>query len=406
MKEFEQIVHAEGGSSEFFEERSLALELEQIEVTPENLFEDNQSEYAKDLRVEWRENRVRGNLVVIDKCSDARSFETSPENSVVIPSIAASGPIESFSRVYNDNRSRLIVEMSHFYIPSFELGKNPEGCGGRSAKAMHIQNGEDPEREGDIDKFVRENVPHSDVVINSLFRASLIAQTTNEKLVAAVAQDHSSGAYYVIGFVEKLPSGASRTVSAVPSHMLFENTYNPEQIYKEGLPYIQRQEMPEELQELMEANDKKVQQLFLEFPDYAKTQGIQNPSTLIMSTSTKPIRTRFPNTFGLPGSFFEIRFGRKKIDDNELVDPKSLSAALNQAHYPIAHSTENHENKTKDFSRLGNILIDTGDIDLSLNLACELSEKPWMREWMKYPEHKIIVSQSRGGEMTKAQYLT
>jgi len=407
MNESERMRHAEGGSRRSFEERSLALELEQIEITPESLYEDNQSEKARNLRAEWRENRARGNLAVIDKCSDARSFETSPENSTVIPSIAASGPIEPFTRVYEDNRSKLIIEMSHFYIPSFEFGKNPGGCGGRTAKAAHIQNGNgDPEKEGDIDKFIRENVPHSDVVINSLYRASLIAEKTDEKLVAAVAQDHSSGAYYVIGFSEKLPSGALKSVSAVPSHLLFENLYDPKTIYGEGIPYIHRQEIPDELREVLEANDKRVHELFLEFPDYAKTQSIQNPSTLIMSTSIKPVRTRFPQTFGLPGSFFEIRFGRKKIDDNEIVDPKSLSSALNQAHYPIEHSARNHDDKSKDFSRTGNILIDTGDIDLSLDLACELSEKPWMQEWMKHPEHKIIVSQTRGGEMTKAQYLT
>lgn len=391
-------------TSEFTIERSLVKEREKIEVSPDALLSDNHSEKSRDLTDRWRSNRDEGNLIVADECGDARQVTPSPESLVLLPSIAAAGPIEPFLKVYNDKSSRGIAEISHFFAPQMVIGENPPGCGGRAGKASHMKNGRNEET--DIDKYIAKYVPHSDVVINSIFRAGKIA-TLTVKPVLAAAQDTATERIYPLAYFRRLPSGAIESRTSVPFSYLVANNYNPEQIYEGGMPHLlDRNDLPDVFIEFMEKNDDQTKELRYKFPDFQNEQLVQNPKTLILSTNIKPIRIRYPHTFSLPGSFFELRFGRDRIEQVDNVNEQSLREALNQAHYPILHSVKHHEQENKDFSKTNRILVETSDIDLSVDLAAELADKPWMEDWMQLPNHKILVAQARGGETTKVEYLT
>lgn len=407
MIEFERAPYESGISSgrrsELLNERSLVVERDNIDITPEALIEDNHSLKSRELTDQWRENRDSGNLIIEEPCSDARPPEAVSQNITRIPSIAASGSIEPYYRIYTGPQSKGIILKPHYSKLLFTPGQIPRGCGGSGAKEQMMLNGEESV-EGDIGRYVAK-LPHADPLINALYKSQTIANFV-DKPVLATAQDHISGEVKPFAWFQRTPRGTIEFQSAVPLNWLFANNYSPEIIYAEGIPELKRQDLPEVFRERLAEYDAYNDELHHNFEDFEESQKVQNPKTIILSTNIKPRKILNPVIFGLPGSVFEVRAERNRFEGEDTVNDESLREALNQIHYPIAHSVKNHENNAKDFSKTNRVLIETSDIDLSLQLACELSEKLWMRQWMQLPNHRILVSQARGGRITKAEYLT
>lgn len=384
-------------------ERSLLFERDSIEVTPNALLEDNHSILSRQLTQEWRENRDSGNLIIEEPCGDARPSEARSQDITRLPSIAAGGSIDAFIRIYTGLQSKGIIIKPHYSKFLFQLGQIPRGCGGNGAKEQMMLNG--PESvEGDIAEYVSK-LHHSDPLISALYKAQTISNLV-DKPVLATAQDHISGELKPIAWFQKTPKGTTEYKTAVPLNWLFANNYDPAIIYAHGIPELRREDLPEMFQKRLADYDQHNAKLHHDYPDLEQTQGVQNPKTIILSANIKPRKILNPGLFGLPGSAFEIRFGRNRFEGEDTVSDSSLHEALNQAHYPIANSVKNHDDNSKDFSKTNRVLIETSDLDLSLQLACELAEKSWMRQWMDLPNHRILVSQARGGRITKADYLT
>lgn len=393
-----------GGTVEVLPERSLIIERDSIEITPDTLLDDNHSQQSLALTKEWREKRDGGDLIIEDPCGDARPITARPQDILRLPSIAASGSIEPFYSAYVGSQSKAIIEKPHYSKFLFVPGKIPMGCGGNGAKQTMMRDGKDSV-EGDIGNYVAENIPHADVIINSIFRAQNLAQITDKPILAS-AQDHITGEVKPLAWFQKTPRDTIEYDTAISLNWLFSDNYDPAKIYENGIPELDRNRLPDVFQQRLNEYDKYIEQLQEEFPDLEDTQRVQNPKTIVLSTNIKPLGIRYPRIFGLPGSAFETRFGRERTEGEDSLQEDSLREGLNQTHYPILHSVLNHGDDTKDFSKTIRVLIETSDLNLSLNLACELADKPWMQKWMDLPNHKIIVAQARGGETTKAQYLT
>lgn len=388
-------------SGEHRAERSLVLERDSIEVTPDSLLADNHSDMSIKLTQDWRDNRDSGNLIIEEPCSDARPPEAQPQNITRLPSIAASGSIEPYFNIYTGPQSKAVIIKPHYSKFLFVPGQIPRGCGGNGAKEQML-NGKTVE--GDIGAYIA-TLPHMDPLINALYKAQNIASLI-DKPVLATAQDHISGEIKPFAWFQKTSKGTVEFDSAVPLNMLFANNYDPARIYEMGIPELKRGKLPEIFQSRLAEYDAYNEQLHRDYPNFEEEQKVQNPKTIAFSTNIKPLKIRYPKIFGLPGSVFELRFGRERQDGEDSIIESSLHEALNQAHYAISHSVAHHEDDTQDFSKTNRIMIETSDIDLSTDLACELAEKPWMKEWMELPNHRILVAQARGGQTTKAQYLT
>ncbi len=393
-----------GGGTPRTGEHSLLLERELAEITPDVLREDNRSDLSKSRIKKFQDARDSGNLIIEDQCCDARPPEAESEKIVRLPSIAGSGPISPFSKVYADPRSKGIITKPHYSEVTFKLGQRPGGCGGGEGKETHMQNGI-PAEEGDIDKWIKKYVPHSDVVINSLYRAGILARLF-DKPVLATAAAHDTGKLSLLGWFKKRPSGSIENVTAIPVSFLFAGNYRPAEIYAEGVPSLDRGEVPDVFQERIQAHEDYIEQLKRKYNDFSEAQRVQNPKLLLISPNIKGPAIRYANTLGRPGSAFEVRFGRERIDEDITVDKEILSEALNQAHFPIARSVAHHEDDTKDFSRLNRILIETASMDLSLDLAMELADRAWMQDWMNLPNHRIMVARTRAGVTEAIDYLT
>lgn len=408
MIEFERAQHdwgsSVGGRIELIgQERSIIEERNAIEITPVGLLTDNQSAETQDGITKWRETREAHNLIVIDKCSDARSFEDEEAGKVILPSIAASGPIEPFERVYQDPKVSAIMTLSHYSGLLERLGENPSGCGGRAGKAAQ-KNGSGP-IEGDTNSYIRQHVPHEDVVVNSILRALKLSRLT-QKPVLAAAQDHITGLIKPLAWFQTNERGKHRGESEIPLDFLVEGGYDPSKIYEHGVPSLPIEVLPDDLAQLIIDNQNHVAALEQAFPDFNKSQEVQNPKTLLLSTSTKPARIRYPKTFGLPGTFFSLRFGRERIDGGDIVNPDSLHEGLRQAHFPIYNSVKNHGNDAEQFSRTNTVLIETSSLDTSFDLALELAEKDWMKEWMSLEGHQILLARTRAGYTDRIEPLT
>lgn len=384
-------------------ERSLIAERNAIQITPDSLLTDNQDPNTQEGINNWRNTREGHNLVVVDKCSDARSFEDEPEGKVILPSIAASGPIEPFDRVYQDPKVKAIMALSHYSGLLVKIGENPPGCGGRAGKAAQ-KNGTGP-IEGDTNLFIRKHVPHEDVVVNSVLRALKLSRITGKPVLAG-AQDHITGLIKPLAWFQTNERGKHRGESEIPLDFLVEGGYDPKRIYENGVPSLPIEALPEDLAQLILDNQNHVATLEAAFPDFHRSQEVQNPKTLLLSTSTKPARIRYPRTFGLPGTFFSLRFGRERIDGGDIVNPESLHEGLRQAHFAIHNSVRNHGNDAEQFSRTNTVLIETSSLDSSFDLAVELSEKDWMKEWMGLEGHQILLARTRAGVTDRVERLT
>lgn len=386
-------------------EKSIAEERDNIEVTPDSLKHDNKSDEAKFLNDKWLKTRDKRELILVDKCGDPRSFEDSPETKVVLPSIAASGPIDPFVKAYHDPRVQGIVEMSHYSSLIARPGENPGGCVGRVVKGAQ-QKGRLSAEEGDTQQFVKEFVPHEDVVINSLLRAAKIASFTDKPVLAAV-QDHITGRVKPLAYFELKSGGGLVGETIIPYHLLFDGNYDPKRIYENGVPELPLESLPDIFVELIEDNRQHIQELTTTYHDFMASQEVANPKTLLLSTSTKPARARYPHTFGLPNTFVNLVFGRERIEGEDTFSPQILHKLLRQAHAFITKSYANHNDDGAEFSRLNRVLIETSNLELSLKLATELGEKPWMQQWMDLSNnHRIMLAETRGGLTQAIQYLT
>lgn len=237
------------------------------------------------------------------------------------------------------------------------------------------------------------------MVINSLIRAASIARYVDKPVLAtAVAHDNLDQPLSLLGWFRRLPSGSIESITALPINYLFSGNYKPSEIYADGIPTLDRGDIPNVFQERLEAYTEYMDHLKNAYPDYEQAQEVQNPTVFGISSNMKRASIRYSDTFGKPGTIFEARVARKRLDDDSVdIDPDSLHEALNQAHFPIARSVAHHEDDTKDFSRLNTVLIETQCLDLSLALAVELSRKSWMQDWMELPNHKILLAKTRGG---------
>lgn len=393
-----------GGKIELSDsERSLILERNSIQITPEVLLSDNQHPDTQESIDAWRNIRESHALVVVDKCSDARSFEDKPEGKVILPSIAASGPIEPFERVYQDPKVKAIMTLSHYSSLQEKIGENPSGCGGRAGKAAQ-KNGSGP-IEGDTNLFIRQHVPHEDVVVNSVLRALKLTRITGKPVLAG-AQDHITGRIKPLAWFHTNERGKHTGESEIPLDFLVEGGYDPKKIYEQGVPSLPIEALPDDLAQLIIDNQIHVAALEQSFPDFHTSQEVQNPKTLLLSTSTKPARIRYPRTFGFPGTFFSLRFGRERIDGGDIVNPESLHEGLRQAHFAIYNSVKNHGNDAEQFSRTNTVLIETSSLDRSFDLAVELAEKDWMKDWMGLEGHQILLARTRAGITDRVERLT
>ncbi len=358
-------------------------------ITPQSLFKDNHSDEASNRRATWYRARREGNLIVLWTCGDARII-TPYENSLLVRSIATGGEIVPYKKLLNDPRVRGIMIVNHFAGPA-DPGIAPKGCGGLAAKGEML-NGSTDDCEKGISRYIKNNVKNPDLLMQTYSVAEAVAAVTNRPILAA-AQDHLTGSVCPIAVF--LDNGELVRKSAKLGH-LFQGQYDPAKLYADGLPVLDVDKIPNQFHDILEESESLAISLRKKY-DLRALQTVQNPRMIVLSTGVKPLQVRYPETFDYPGIAFQLSLPRRVIEPGQ-ASLEDFEAALDQAEYPISHTIKNVATPEKAFGRLDTFLIETGNMDLSAQLArILLEERPWAKEWAALPNRQILIAEMNRG---------
>ncbi len=362
---------------------------------------DNHSKLAEENRAIWKKNQREGNMHGVAGCSDARPTITEPEKSYSILSITA-GLTKVFPEIISSPGIKDFIVTTHFDGATAKPGTAISGCGGLQEKEALMARGVNEPPQGVID-YVHNQIDHPDAIVQSVSQAKKISSMM-EKPVLAATQDHRTGRVYPIAaFWRRHGTLLSAINEDIDYTIITPSYYNPEEIYKNGLPSIDYENLADGefkmFYEYIKSNREMVAQLALKYPDIEEKQRVQNPSTIVLTTDQQPARLRYPSLLEEPGSYFRISIPRRKdsIRKTAFIATHDLDQIMNQTEYPVSHAVLHHGDHSKPFSKVGTVFIETSNMELSEGIADEALKKSWMREWASIEGHKIIAASATGG---------
>lgn len=361
---------------------------ENIVITPAALLEDNHSAQADSLRKKWADNKIRGKLIAMVSCGDARVRLALPESYVTLKSIAACGSKEN--KIITSAGVEFAVVASHFDGETFVPGQMPTGCGGLGAKEKALKEKPTAPIKG-IHYYIANRIRHPDPLIQALLSANKITKETNKPSLA-VAQNHRIGRISPFGIF--LP-GETPKCDVNLIDLLSE--YDAKEIYAKGIPELENRYIPDIFKEFLEASESQVKELLLNFPNLKEMLKVQNPRMIVLSTEIMSAKVRYPQIAGFPGILFKLHLRRVKNGAEVSVDPEELEEVVNQTEYPIQHAVDNFGKPDGSFSKTDRFLIETDSIDLSRKVALRLTAEEWMKKWLAPPEHQVLVAQTQEG---------
>ena len=363
------------------------------------LLVENISHKAQMRKERWNEAREAGELILQKRCGDARTSLTKATQSVDIRSIACGGPDAPYNNLINHQGVKMAVKLTHFDAEEFILGEVPLTCGGLDARHQGLSG------EQGIGCYIENDVDHFDPTVQACLIAAEAAEHT-DKIVAAGMQDHITGEIIPVAvFADR----GRKSACAIPPRKLYESLYYPHrdksrEIYQNGLPHLSDNEIPDEMLEFLFQNRSQVEEMKEMYPDLSEIKKVQNPGLILISTDIRPAVVRYPS-LEAPGSFFELRVPRQKMNGNIQIDVNELERVLNQAEYPITHATHNFGKDGKSFAHTRQLLIETRNMNKSRHLAEAIVQKPWMQEWLKIDGIQVLTAQTVSGELQDVDYF-
>lgn len=363
---------------------------ESLIISPDFLFRDNHSSQAEANREQWEDVRSKGQLIAYYRCSDAR-LRPAGIGAMSWGKIAAAEK-NPHVRFVTNKRIEVSIALTHFDGDTAIPGQMPTGCGGLGEKRKIEQNS----HHNGIERFIFEEVAHEDVLIQAWFTAENVAHMSGKPSLAA-AQDHLNLQIFPIALFLPQDDGEMLTISRVRSQDLIAKNYDPKRIYENGIPAISESSLPDVFQGIMKQNTKDIAITNSSYPNLRKMQKVQKPRTILWSTDVRSARVKYPVLSSPPGSIFKVIMPRDKIEGNVIITDEDIRKCLEQLEYPIKHALENHSNPDKAFSNTDRLIIETGSLNKSGQLAQRAMQEPWMKEWTELEDRKIIIVQSVAG---------
>lgn len=378
-------------------------------ITLENLVADNRSRQAIYNRQRSQAAFEAGEIDVTAACSDARVIVPNLIHSVKLGSIATGGARGHFLELFNDGRIRSIINLAHFSSQTLSPGKRPTGCGGLIEKEKIEQNGSGGNADGDdIAGFIENDVFHSDVIVQTSLAARSIAKLS-EKPVMAAAEDHLTGQIYILAVYQR-KNGVLMSLfnENIDPLSISREHYDEESIYKNGLPSFSPESLPDDFRvfyDYIKVQEEKMERMKVWYPNLEETQKVQNRvKAVLWTTDPRPAELRYPLLFQEPGSLFLVSQARIKDvisghypEQDVRVPTIPLREGLKQVQYPLSEAVAHADDPQKAFSKTNTLIIETGNLDLSIRLRDEVLKKAWMRRWMEIPHNQIITVATYGG---------
>lgn len=368
-------------------------------ITPGLLLADNKSESSRRLRREWDVQRADGELTLEHDCDDARNYlslRTAQRRSISIGGDTASS--EAFTGLFNDPGIKRIAVVIHYDRETVRKGKAPEGCGGLEVKKKQKCN--EAPKQGGAYGYVDRSVPHEDPIIQAIKSADQTSRLTTKPILVG-ARDHLTGEIRPISLFQEDENGVQLTYSAVRVGDILDGSYNPEEIYANGMPFLDKTDpMLRTFYTFFVDNEYEVRTLADRYPDLRDRMKVQNPKAIVISTQVRPIRTRYRDVLGGPGTAFEVTIarGRKTLEAASRITNKAIEEALCQAHYAMSHAMDNREKAGKPFRDTHTIIVETTHLDESRRIAQALAQTDYGARWLN-EGNDVIIAEVRGGEI-------
>jgi len=378
-------------------------------IDPKSLDTDNKSPEARRLSKEWGENRDHEKLRVIITCGDARVLIPNPERTISMRSINLGGKKER--NILESKGVGLIVAMAHYDGETFVNGETPEGCGGAAAKKKSVESNSHGATEG-LQYYIENDIAHPDPIVNAFLTAYKLAKemrvAKNQKNripILVAIQDHRSGKVLPIAVFND--NGVDKLSQDV-DWMELANKFDKAKFYANGIPTLPESEISDErIKDYLDSNREYMAEMLRAYPDLRDIQEIQNPRIIAISSKLPSFRTRYPETAKYPNSVFRLHMPREKDGEKPMpIAPSAKKKIFEQIEYPVSHAIENFGKPGQAFSDTDRIIIETSDINVSKDLAADLVAQPYMKEWLKLDDHKIIVIQNKEGISNVIEFYT
>lgn len=373
--------------------------LREIRLNNTDLLDDNHSQKARSFIEEHNDAKEHGELTIFLTCGDAKGAFAPFTDSVEIGesrSIGAVYPPEIYAFLLGHRGSGAIVVSSHFDGTTLATSPIPQGCGGLAAKLDVLERSVNPE--GGILRYVHQRIESPDAIIQAHISAARVAQLLRklsiDKPVIASTTDYISGRIYPLAVLE-----SNGTLSSG-----IYDLDNPEKMYENGIPEVEEEALPKKIRYLLERNKHVADELNRVFPGFAESQRVQNPHTVCITTTTRPLAIRYPGHFYAPNRGFSLSLPYTKTGDREImIAREDFEEVANQAEYPISRSRNARPGES--FHSTRNLLIETPYLAESRRIAHYLMQYPWMQEWMNMGDRQILVAQIKTADKTRSPEL-
>lgn len=373
-------------------------------ITPELLLLDNRSENSVRIRKQWNIWRADGTLTLEWDCDDAR--RRPPLKAVQVRTISIGGDeetYEAYEGLANDKSIERIAAVTHYDGETVKNGVVPTGCGGQDAKGKQKTN--QAPTEGGVYDWVREKIAHDDPVVQAIISAARISRWTTKPVLAAIC-NHLTGEIFPLAIFQQGKNGETNIHSSVNLGDILDGSYRPEKIYERGIPHLDITDpLLEAYATYFAENQHEVATLADKYLDLRNRMKVQNPDAIVISTQTRPLRTRYYDTFGDPGVAFEITAARcrKSIEAPTRITKSTIDEILQQLDYAMKHSLNP---KGRDFRNTRTILVETTHLEESRRIAQAIAKTDLGITWLA-EGRSIIIAEVRAGEIAdnKIEYF-
>lgn len=386
---------------------------ERQRITPDDLLRDGQSEEARRFAKTWVGFHRARDLTAVVACGDARGFYCPEPDVFVFKAIAASVPDQLISPtgiISKNFGTRRAVVKAHYAGSSMQPNEQPKGCGGRAEKArMRLMGKQSRVNTGEgAARYVEQRIVHEDPIITASFHAYRVAERAGIPTLG-VAEDHETGDLSVL--IAAIPTSRGiEVISDISLSGLLDGQYKEAEIYENGIPALGEGRIPDEFKPFLSRQKDYAAEMRHKHRNFAETQLVQNPDTVLFTSVIRPTRGRLPEIAGATANrIFAITVPRDLSVSSIDVSFQGLQDASDELEYPLAKAEESQGQPGMPFSSLyagGTVIFETKHMDHSRRLAEDLlREKPWFREWTKREENRIIVVETTKGLVQKAEYL-
>jgi len=370
------------------------------EINAKFLLHENGLVRAQKSLQKWYQAKDEHHLTAVWFCDDARLLASTAlrTNSIVpIRTIAAAGDPSPFKNILTHEAVQQGVVMGHF--DSMQSREYPTGCGGEMAKEKRVGHPHPESNRKKVLGYIDHHIETPDVVRQTLKSALNMSRLAGNKPVLAVLWDHATYSIVPIGIFSE---GGNKFEGMLGLDEI--RSSNDRRISVHDLVALGSDKIPPSLRTLIAKNDEFMQKRG--FQDIAKINAVQNPSTVMITTSIVPMGVRYPSLADKPNSVFKIALPYAKADDfaesgEFVLERNDVDTVIAQTEYPIGHCVE--AKNGQPFRDTKTIVIETPSIEASRAIYAEMRKQKWFKKWKNEKKGAVTLVEVHHGKVTSAE---